>query len=205
MADAVSTKQALAKGLKATLEHKSLDRVTVGDITTFCGLNRQTFYYHFEDKYALLNWIYYTELMLPLAEGAAPEDWPRRVARMLDRMREEGAFYRRALRGEGQRGFEALLTAMVRELAAGLLEQADRPGETADKAFLASFFAYGVTGMVTAWVQDGMKEPPEQAAARWQALLDQLPADAPRGIEFPLEGPDLTAVTRHYVNLLREE
>lgn len=46
MADAVSTKQALAKGLKATLEHKSLDRVTVGDITTFCGLNRQTFYYH---------------------------------------------------------------------------------------------------------------------------------------------------------------
>ena len=154
MADAVSTKQALAKGLKATLEHKSLDRVTVGDITTFCGLNRQTFYYHFEDKYALLNWIYYTELMLPLAEGSAPEDWPRRVARMLDRMREEGAFYRRALRGEGQRGFEALLTAMVRELAAGLLEQADRPGETADKAFLASFFAYGVTGMVTAWVQD---------------------------------------------------
>ena len=31
MADAVSTKQALAKGLKATLEHKSLDRVTVGE------------------------------------------------------------------------------------------------------------------------------------------------------------------------------
>ena len=27
-------------------------------------------------------------LMLPLAEGSAPEDWPRRVARMLDRMRE---------------------------------------------------------------------------------------------------------------------
>ncbi|MWT63516.1 sugar phosphate isomerase/epimerase, partial [Escherichia coli] len=27
----------------------------------------------------------------------------------------------------------------------------------------------------------------------------------PRGIEFPLEGTDLTAVTRHYVNLLREE
>lgn len=28
--------------------------------------------------------------------------------------------------------------------------------------------------MVTAWVQDGMKEPPEQAAARWQALLEKL-------------------------------
>jgi len=26
----------------------------------------------------------------------------------------------------------------------------------------------------------------------------------PRGVEFPLEGDDLNAVTRHYVNLLRE-
>jgi sugar phosphate isomerase/epimerase len=46
---------------------------------------------------------------------------------------------------------------------------------------------------------------PDHADARWLDLLGQLPADAPRGIEFPLEGPDLTAVTRHYVNLLREE
>lgn len=47
--------------------------------------------------------------------------------------------------------------------------------------------------------------PPDTADARWLALLNNLPADAPRGIEFPLEGEDLTAVTRHYVNLLREE
>ena len=46
---------------------------------------------------------------------------------------------------------------------------------------------------------------PDNADARWLALLDRLPSDAPRGIEFPLEGADLTAVTRHYVNLLREE
>nr|WP_318383512.1 sugar phosphate isomerase/epimerase [uncultured Enterobacter sp.] len=46
---------------------------------------------------------------------------------------------------------------------------------------------------------------PDQADARWTALLNQLPADVPRGIEFPLEGRDLTAVTRRYVTLLREE
>lgn len=173
MADSVSTKRAMARGLKAALEHKDLGRVTVGDITASCGLNRQTFYYHFEDKYALLNWIYYTELMLPLAEGLALEDWPQRMARMLERMRDEAGFYRRALRDEGQRGFQAHLTALVRELAAGLLER-KRPGKTADKAFLAEFLAYGVTGMVTAWVQDGMKEPPEQVAAHWQTLLEDM-------------------------------
>ncbi|HFZ8994710.1 TPA: sugar phosphate isomerase/epimerase family protein [Citrobacter freundii] len=46
---------------------------------------------------------------------------------------------------------------------------------------------------------------PDNADPRWLALLDLLPADAPRGIEFPLEGKDLTAVTRRYVDLLRKE
>lgn len=45
----------------------------------------------------------------------------------------------------------------------------------------------------------------DDAEPRWLELLNNLPKDAPRGIEFPLEGRDLTAVTRHYVNLLREE
>ncbi len=39
----------------------------------------------------------------------------------------------------------------------------------------------------------------------WKPLLAKLPRNAPRGIEFPLEGDDLTAVTRHYVELLRKE
>lgn len=47
--------------------------------------------------------------------------------------------------------------------------------------------------------------PPDEAEPRWLALLNRLPAEVPRGIEFPLEGQDLTAVTRHYVDLLREE
>lgn len=43
----------------------------------------------------------------------------------------------------------------------------------------------------------------DEADDHWRTLLQQLPAQAPRGIEFPLEGDDLTAVTRHYVSLLR--
>ncbi|AVJ15673.1 xylose isomerase [Serratia sp. MYb239] len=45
----------------------------------------------------------------------------------------------------------------------------------------------------------------DDAGDEWRRLLAQLPADVPRGIEFPLQGDDLEAVTRHYVNLLRAE
>ncbi|NRH25562.1 sugar phosphate isomerase/epimerase family protein [Pantoea stewartii] len=43
----------------------------------------------------------------------------------------------------------------------------------------------------------------DDAGPGWQDLLHRLPARAPRGIEFPLEGDNLIAVTRHYVTLLR--
>ncbi|AWQ20596.1 xylose isomerase [Pantoea ananatis] len=43
----------------------------------------------------------------------------------------------------------------------------------------------------------------DDAGPGWQSLLYRLPAAVPRGIEFPLEGDDLIAVTRHYVTLLR--
>ncbi len=38
----------------------------------------------------------------------------------------------------------------------------------------------------------------------WKDLLAMLPTDVPRGIEFPLEGADLTEVTRYYVAKLKE-
>ncbi|QKJ85030.1 Putative sugar phosphate isomerase/epimerase protein [Paramixta manurensis] len=46
---------------------------------------------------------------------------------------------------------------------------------------------------------------PDEADSCWRELLQKLPTDVPRGIEFPLQGDDLIAITRHYVNLLREE
>lgn len=46
--------------------------------------------------------------------------------------------------------------------------------------------------------------PPDENDTLWRETLALLPADVPRAIEFPLEGPDLVAVTRRYVNLLRE-
>lgn len=45
----------------------------------------------------------------------------------------------------------------------------------------------------------------DEADNSWRSLLKLLPGSVPRGIEFPLQGDDLVAVTRHYVNLLREE
>ncbi len=52
-----STKQALADSLKQLLTKKPFSKITVTELVEHCGVNRKTFYYHFEDIYALLRWM----------------------------------------------------------------------------------------------------------------------------------------------------
>ncbi len=51
------TKAALAASLKKYMTRKPLRKITVSEIIRDCDVNRKTFYYHFEDIYALLKWM----------------------------------------------------------------------------------------------------------------------------------------------------
>lgn len=52
----LNAKKMLSASLKHCMEKKSLSKITVTDIVTDCGLNRKTFYYHFQDVPDLLKW-----------------------------------------------------------------------------------------------------------------------------------------------------
>ena len=79
----------------------------------------------------------------------------------------------------------------------------DSPEQAAQK--LASTVGYIHVKAAVAHRDSYRAVPPDAADPRWLTLLKTLPGDVPRGIEFPLEGQDLAAVTRRYVELLREE
>ena len=50
----LKTKRTLAASLKKLMEQKSLSRITISELCRDCGLNRKTFYYHFDDIQSLL-------------------------------------------------------------------------------------------------------------------------------------------------------
>ena len=49
------TKHALEDSLKTLLLRKTFNKITIGDLTKECGINRMTFYYHFTDMHHLLS------------------------------------------------------------------------------------------------------------------------------------------------------
>ncbi len=52
---AMRTRQNLREGLMETVVKKPFREITINDIATSAGVNRATFYLHYEDKYDLLN------------------------------------------------------------------------------------------------------------------------------------------------------
>ena len=87
------TKIAMAQSLKRMLLIKDLDKITISDITNDCGINRQTFYYHFKDIYDLLEWIFANEVVKKIEKETTIKNWQENFKYVLDYMLENKKFY----------------------------------------------------------------------------------------------------------------
>ena len=175
MSDSTITKRAIADGLKSLVPgKKSFDKVSISDITSACGLNRQTFYYHFQDKYELLNWIYYTEGFSRILDGITFENWPERFHQLLDIMKENQGFYMNTIKCE-----ESCFGDYLLEITAALFEAALEKLDTEhhmtpeDKSFFSQFYSYGICGVLLSWVKSGMRQPTKQVAANLHKLAKE--------------------------------
>lgn len=171
MSNSNITKRAISQALKALCREKSFDKISVADIAAACGLNRQTFYYHFQDKYQLLSWIYYNENFALITEDISFDNWDKKMLQMLKIMKKEKSFYSNTLR-EQEHTFESYLFEMAKALFVEAIDQMDelKQLKDSDKEFDAEFYAFGICGMIISWVQNGMKIPPEIVSARLKCL-----------------------------------
>jgi probable dihydroxyacetone kinase regulator len=101
LADSTITKKALATSLKELLEDEPFEKISVGEICDRCFMNRKSFYYHFKDKYDLMNWIFDTEFSL----SAEPND--ECFVELCRYLYDNRSFYRRAFKIQGQNSFSA--------------------------------------------------------------------------------------------------
>lgn len=62
------TEKAMMAAFLKLLESRSMDKITVKDIIEEVGVNRNTFYYHFEDIYDLIDSIFHEEMKSVTAE-----------------------------------------------------------------------------------------------------------------------------------------
>lgn len=173
MSESLITKKALAQGFKDLMKEKVFEKITISDITAICGLNRQTFYYHFQDKYELLNWIYYNEVISALSDNLDFNNWDTKLLDMLTKMAEESYFYTKALKVSNLYEFQNYLFEVAFELFCDIIDKVslNKKMNDSDKTFIAKFYSYGTVGLIVDWAQHGMKEPPEDVTIHVKNLV----------------------------------
>ena len=106
----MNAKHDLAEALCQLLETKTLEKITVKDIVARCGVNRQTFYYHFRDVYDLMRWIFDREAAaLTQSVRSNGSDWRQELHTITDVLRSKRHLVMNAYRSVNRRDLERYL------------------------------------------------------------------------------------------------
>ncbi len=170
MADSNITKRALAAAMKELMAEMPFEKINVAQICEKCGMNRKSFYYHFRDKYDLVNWIYDTEFITVVTKKHFDSTWDYMLV-MFQYLYDNRGFYRKALKIEGQNSFPE----HFREVLHPLVERRLREilvGEEIQE-FHINFFADAFVCAIERWIMEQDCMPPEQFTALVRSCIQR--------------------------------
>ena len=152
MSEANVTKNALAASMKKLMRMRPFEKISVSDICNDCGINRKSFYYHFRDKYDLVNWIFYVGFIEELNLTSYDNGW-QLMKDMCGYFYREKEFYRAALKIEGQNSFKDYLIDTVTPIAEFFMQ--DILPHNDDDNFFISFVTDALLTSIVRWLSDG--------------------------------------------------
>ena len=155
-----TTKQALEASLKKVMLQKPLDKITISDITSDCGISRMAFYYHFKDIYDLVEWSCLEDAKRALQGKKTYDTWQEGILQIFEAVLENKPFILNAYHSVSREQIENylfhltydLLKAVVEEKTAGMQIREEQ------KEFIANFYKYSFVGIMLDWIKQGMKE-----------------------------------------------
>lgn len=170
------TQKALAESLKKLLNRKTLNKITVSDITNDCGVNRQTFYYHFHDVYELVDWIFAEEMKRYAQEGFTPDNWRDVMTQLMDNFLEERHFIINVYNSLNRKELEKYMGVFVKPAVTDIVNEIARNYDVSaeDIDFLTSTLTASLTGIVAEWIGGGMDPSYRLRLDKFFVLLDGM-------------------------------
>ena len=174
MADSNITKRALAGALRELMVDIPFEKIQVAHICERCDMNRKSFYYHFKDKYDLLNWIFDTDFIAFVQKFSDSQSLEQRV----DELRavcgyfyDNRDFYRKALKTEGQNSFSEHFREYIIPLSKDRLSYY-LFGESLDD-FALNFFTDAMVFTIERWLLDKDCMRPDDFVDKLMHLLSR--------------------------------
>ena len=164
------TKLALAKALQELLNTKSLDEVRVSELCSRCNLQRQSFYYHFQDKYDLVAWIFMQDTSRVFAECGSQLSL-QFITNLLNTFYDKKQFYLRIIADRSQNLPLLYIKDYVFRFCMSRYQKREHTYEFRAKV---KFLVYGSMGVIWEWLQEE-RDFTANDLAQW--MFEMIPDD----------------------------
>lgn len=164
MPGALITKKALAHAMRTLMQEEAFRRISVGDICERCGMSRKSFYYHFRDKYELVNWIFDQDFIALVRDRSYDNAWEF-FEDLCTYFYENRTFYVNAFAVEGQNSFTEYFAEVLQPIAQDYFMRI--LGDDRKKEFFAVFFMDAFRVSLIRW----LREPQNLSPSEYIALL----------------------------------
>lgn len=173
MADSNITKRALAQNMKELMAEKPFSKISVGDICERCGMNRKSFYYHFQDKYDLVNWIFYTEFISSVRLEEQSSAWTL-LEDVCTYFYRERQFYRSAMQIQGQNSFREYFIQVMAPVIMRFNQRIFPAMDQKKYEFAFTFLTDAFTTSMVRWLSEGARLTAKEYLDQLRELLVAL-------------------------------
>ena len=166
------TKTAIKAAFIRLLNERPLNKISVKSIVDICNISRNTFYYHYQDIYDLLQATLSTVMEKALSENITT--WRESLMNVtrfaMENRRAVYHIYNSANRDQLERYLNRVagqrMERLIRYLTQGV------PVKDEDVGLLALFYKHAIVGTLMEWLANDMKADVEQVLDRMAVLLE---------------------------------
>lgn len=168
------TKHALAASLKKLLAEKPVDKITVKDIVDDCGVNRHTFYYHFQDLIELVEWFLKDEANNVFGAHKTFETWKEAFYDLYDYLQENKAIIMNVYESGYRNYLEQYIKSLVRPYIVSFLGTQSEGVKISNEKldFIADTYTYGIVSLAMDWIANGMAMRYDKSTKFFLHMLD---------------------------------
>ncbi|MDO5028688.1 MAG: TetR-like C-terminal domain-containing protein [Bacillota bacterium] len=157
-------------------EHKSLKNITIAELAEKCEINRNTFYYHYADIYTLVKEILSDEIKKVDEEFNATFSWEESLLHaasfILDNKKATQNIYKSIDKKDIDEYLYKICEAVMKKYIENECDAKNISAKERDKEIIVNFYSVALVGLFDNWIQDGMKDSPEEVIFRVGKLFD---------------------------------
>ena len=176
-----AAKWEICSSLKSLMTQKSLNKITVAEIMQSCGMARQHFYYHFEDIYDAVRWMFDQEAVALLREHEGVMLWQDGLLQLFQYLQENRAVCLCALhsisREHLKRFFQTDVHVIIQGTIERIVEELNYHVSEEEVDLLTKFYVGALASIMEEWLLGNIQETPEELIR----FADQLLKDHVRG------------------------